>query len=252
MTWTRKALKDSAKQELKKSFWHHVAVDLVAVLIMLAAIIPISLIFAIPLIAAGGYITAGVMAAYWIFFLVLMASVFLIDIPLAIGIISCFMKAPHGDKKLSNMFFAFRSGNYWPIVKAMFRVNIVVMLWTLLFIIPGYVKMYQYHMVPYILIENPGMSGKEAMRISREMTNGQKGNMFVLDLSFIGWALLAMLPYIILYTIGFISLEAGAVAIGILLVLLAVVVLIAALIVFGIYYQATFVQLYLVMREEAK
>ena len=56
---------------------------------------------------------------------------------------------------------------------------------------PGIVKSYEYRMVPYILAENPGMNRSEAFAISKQMMNGQKWDVFVLDLSFIGWHLLS-------------------------------------------------------------
>lgn len=45
--------------------------------------------------------------------------------------------------------------------------------------------------VPYILAENPGMDSKQVFEISKRMMNGQKMETFILDLSFIGWALMA-------------------------------------------------------------
>ena len=51
---------------------------------------------------------------------------------------------------------------------------------------------YAYGMVPYLLHDYPELSPREAMKISREMMRGQKWNLFVLDLTFIGWILLAL------------------------------------------------------------
>ena len=50
---------------------------------------------------------------------------------------------------------------------------------------------YMYSMVPYLLHDYPELTPREAMKISREMMSGQKWNLFVLDLTFIGWILLA-------------------------------------------------------------
>lgn len=61
--------------------------------------------------------------------------------------------------------------------------NIYLLLWTVLFIIPGIIKSYQYRMVPYILSENSDLSTSNAIKISREMTNNEKWEIFVLDLS---------------------------------------------------------------------
>jgi uncharacterized membrane protein len=66
-------------------------------------------------------------------------------------------------------------------------------LWSLLFIIPGIVKGYAYMMAPYILADNPNMTAREALSESKRLTDGHKGELFVLMLSFIGWLLLVPL-----------------------------------------------------------
>jgi uncharacterized membrane protein len=52
-------------------------------------------------------------------------------------------------------------------------------------------------MVPYILADNPNIGYKRAIELSNNMTAGNKFNMFVLDLSFIGWYILGMLAFFI-------------------------------------------------------
>lgn len=94
----------------------------------------------------------------------------------------------------------FRSGHYGNVVLTMFLMNFYIFLWTLLFIIPGIIKTYEYFMVPYILAENPGMERREAFAISKRMMEGEKWNTFVLGLSFLGWILLD------LFTCGILSL----------------------------------------------
>ncbi len=91
-----------------------------------------------------------------------------------------------------NVFFAFDNG-YLKKVKTMFLRDIYTFLWSLLFIIPGIIKSYEYRMIPYLLADNPDMDSKEAFAKSREMMSGQKWKAFVLDLSFIGWDLLSIL-----------------------------------------------------------
>lgn len=87
---------------------------------------------------------------------------------------------------------------YKNIVKTMFFMNLYIFLWALLFVIPGIIKSYEYRLVPYLLAENPDMDYKEALELSKEIMYGQKMNVFVLDLSFIGWALLAAITLNIL------------------------------------------------------
>ena len=75
----------------------------------------------------------------------------------------------------------------------MFFRDLYTVLWTLLLIIPGIVKSYEYQMIPYLLAENPQMTKEQAFAESKRMMTGQKWRAFVLDLSFIGWNILSAL-----------------------------------------------------------
>ena len=70
------------------------------------------------------------------------------------------------------------------------RGMIFIILWSLLFVIPGIIKSYSYSMAGYILEENPEIDAKEAMTISMDMMRGNKFRLFCLQFSFIGWAIL--------------------------------------------------------------
>ena len=72
-------------------------------------------------------------------------------------------------------------------------VSIYTFLWTLLFIIPGFIAAFSYAMTPYILEENPYMPINDAIRQSKEMMRGNKWRLFCLEISFIGWAILCLL-----------------------------------------------------------
>lgn len=100
--------------------------------------------------------------------------------------------AQYNDNK--NCFsFAFDGQNYKGIIPTMLLRAVQNFLWYLLLIIPGIVKSYAYRMVPYILADNPNIGSKKAIKLSNEMTEGHKFDIFVLDLSFIGWYLLGTL-----------------------------------------------------------
>lgn len=71
-------------------------------------------------------------------------------------------------------------------------------LWSLLFVIPGIVASYSYSMAPFILNDNPGMSGNDAIKASKEMMRGNRWRLFCLDLSYIGWIILCALTFGIL------------------------------------------------------
>ena len=68
-----------------------------------------------------------------------------------------------------------------------------VFLWSLLCIIPGIIAEYNYAMTPYILAENPELSPKEALQKSKEIMHGHRFELFILNLSFIGWSILSVL-----------------------------------------------------------
>ena len=71
--------------------------------------------------------------------------------------------------------------------------NVFIMLWSLLFIIPGIVKMYSYSMAYYIKLDHPEYDWKRCIDESQRIMNGYKWKLFCLDLSFIGWLLLGSL-----------------------------------------------------------
>ena len=83
--------------------------------------------------------------------------------------------------------------NYGHTFVTLFLRDLYLMLWSLLFLIPGIIKAYSYRMVPYILADNPDMPANEIITRSREMMDGNKWQAFVLDLSFLGWVLLGIL-----------------------------------------------------------
>ena len=65
------------------------------------------------------------------------------------------------------------------------------LLWTLLFVIPGIIAAYRYSMAPYIMAENPDMSASSAIEESKYLMTNNKWRLFCLQLSFIGWYILA-------------------------------------------------------------
>lgn len=74
-------------------------------------------------------------------------------------------------------------------------------LWSLLFIIPGIIKAYAYWATPYLLADYPDLNPREALKLSMRITQGRKMEIFVMQLSFFGWALLSGFTFGILYII---------------------------------------------------
>ncbi len=74
-------------------------------------------------------------------------------------------------------------------------VNVFTFLWSLLFVIPGIVKAYSYSMAFYIKCDHPEYSATQAIDESRKIMHGNKWKLFMLDLSFLGWAILAAFTF---------------------------------------------------------
>lgn len=118
---------------------------------------------------------------------------FFVTYPMEVGSSRYFINAHQNHGEISDIFYAFKSLRYLKIVGAMAWQALFVFLWSLLFIIPGIVKAYAYSMVPYILADNPDIGYNQALKLSMRMTDGFKGDIFILQLSFIGWYLLGAL-----------------------------------------------------------
>lgn len=192
--WTRAELKDRAKAALSQGYWKLVLVGAIAgiigsghtssvefefseesssdLLTQLEAMIP----------AIAGIAIIGVIIG-------IAVAIFIIN-PLEIGTKRFFLNSLTEDTEIKELLFAFDHG-YMNTVKILFKRDLKVFLWSLLFLIPGIIKSYEYRMIPYLLAENPELTEEEAFRLSRQMMDGQKLEAFVLDLSFLGWDILS-------------------------------------------------------------
>lgn len=113
--------------------------------------------------------------------------------PIEIGAKSFFVKNINTDANVKEVLSVFDDkDNYKSIVTTMFLRDLYTFLWFLLFIIPGFVKGYEYRMIPYLLADYPQMTREEAFAESKRLMKGNKWHAFVLDLSFIGWHLLSI------------------------------------------------------------
>ena len=75
-----------------------------------------------------------------------------------------------------------------------FLMAVFIALWSMLFVIPGIIATYRYRFAVYNLYEDHSISPFEALRRSKRQTMGHKMNLLMLDLSFLGWLVLANLP----------------------------------------------------------
>lgn len=119
-------------------------------------------------------------------------SAFLLN-PVKLGCNRFFLRNLEEPAELNNLSRGF-DGNYKNVVKIMFFRDLYLFLWALIpiaGIFIAIVKGFEYRMIPYILGDDPDMDKDEVFAQSKEMMDGQKWNAFVLDLSFIGWHILA-------------------------------------------------------------
>lgn len=115
-------------------------------------------------------------------------------LPVSLGANKAFLDVYKTGEELDlrKLFYYFKSGYYGKIIINIILKNTVIVLYTLLLIIPGVIKSYQYYFIDYILSDDPSLSFSDAKEISKQMTNGIKWDLFIFDLSFSGWILLSI------------------------------------------------------------
>jgi len=228
--WMRHDLKNSAKEVLKKGYWSCFLVSLILFFVSGGS---------------GGNGGGGshqnngatsfdnwadfFLGEYffWIAGLVLVIILLALAFKIFLGYtieLGCrkfYVKTLEHEFQLSHLGFGFNRDHYFPVILSFLLRDLFLFLWFLLLIIPGIIKLYAYSMVPYILADNPQIGAKRAIELSNEMTQGEKFNIFVLQLSFLGWFILGVL----------------ALFVGVFFVFP--------------YYDATMVQLYKVLRGKA-
>lgn len=198
--WTRAELKDNAKKFFKFNYWKMVLVALVLTMVSGGGSSASS---SYTRRSSGDYrygsmssaemtgFIVGIMVVVLVVMVIGFAvSAFLLN-PLVVGAQRFFVVSHYQKAELGELGYAF-SNSYMNVVKTMFLKGLYVFLWSLLLVVPGIIKGYEYRMIPYILAENPGIDTKEAFAMSKQMMDGNKWNAFVLDLSFLGWIFLSL------------------------------------------------------------
>ena len=106
-----------------------------------------------------------------------------------------------GEMNIGGLFDGFN--DFGRIVGTKLLQAIYTFLWTLLLVIPGIIKNYSYAMTDFILKDQPELANNAAIEKSMAMMDGNKMKLFLLDLSFIGWAILCLFTF----GIGFLFLQ---------------------------------------------
>lgn len=106
-----------------------------------------------------------------------------------------------GEMNIGGLFDGFN--DFGRVVGTKLLQAIYTFLWTLLLVIPGIIKNYSYAMTDFILKDQPELANNAAIEKSMAMMDGNKMKLFLLDLSFIGWAILCLFTF----GIGFLFLQ---------------------------------------------
>lgn len=192
--WNRQQVKEQAKQIMKRNYWKMFVVTLIAGIL--------STYYVTVIQEVQGLVPDVVLPSMFssIFSFLSMESIvgllfsIFIGFAIRVGEQYYFIKNHYGNPALNEIFQGFK-GNYLNVVKIMLIMELKIMLWLLLLVVPGIIKAYEYSMIPCLLAENPNITTDEAFSLSKQMTTGQKMDLFVLDLSFLGWYFLGFLCF---------------------------------------------------------
>ncbi|NCC67848.1 MAG: DUF975 family protein [Clostridia bacterium] len=122
-------------------------------------------------------------------------AISIMNFMLGIGfMIYCFNAVKKANPDFGNLFDGFAM--FLKFIWLGILIFIFVFLWSLLLIIPGIIAAYRYRQAFYIMIDHPEMSALECITASKQMMMGHKGELFVMDLSFLGWYILCAVPFV--------------------------------------------------------
>jgi uncharacterized membrane protein len=146
---------------------------------------------------------------------ILSLAVLIVAGPFALGFAGFFLKRLRGEHiAVENIFDGFK--HFFQSFLTMFFTILFVCLWSLLLVVPGIIKGLGYSMAFNIIYDNPGIHPLEAIKKSQIMMKGYKLKYFWLQLSFIGWIMLAALPFFLGYRLLNMGLAALPLALGFL------------------------------------
>lgn len=178
MGFDRIRIKENGKLHYQNNKWQNVLVILINTLIVGGVQVVVRL-------SGDDWVLAMFMSLISIALTMLVVNV------ISMGTMTWFHRAIKTEGlNMEEMFWPFKE-DYGGNVLMMFLIWLYTALWSMLFVIPGIVKGYSYSLAMYIKSENPNIPASKAIELSTRMTNGHKMDLFVLDMSFIGWGILS-------------------------------------------------------------
>lgn len=227
--WTRSLLKENAKRALSGRYGRGLVVCLIPSLLgficselMFSLGLPVAMFSGLgldwsqPSALTAEALMPMFLSAYLVMMVVVLVWGIFVSNVIAVGSCRYFMESRQSPAPIGTLFSAFRKP-YLNVVKVYLLVDLKIVGIMLLFAIPACILgvlsmsvplavvllllsflpatywMYCYMMVPYLLAENPYLTTRRAMELSKQMMYGEKLRFFVLQLSFFGWALLCSL-----------------------------------------------------------
>lgn len=116
-----------------------------------------------------------------------------VSVPVSVGYYNSLNKLYlDGDNRITSNMFSIGFARVLRYVGGMLLMGIYVFLWMLFLVIPGIIMAIAYSLTPFILKDYPELSVGQAIQMSEKMMRGHKMRLFLLDLSFIGWAILGV------------------------------------------------------------
>ena len=135
----------------------------------------------------------------------LVTALSLVSTVISVGMIIYALRVMRGiPAGVGDLFDGF--GNFFRIIWLNAVMSIFVFLWSLLLFIPGFIAGYSYSMAIYLLMDHPEWSARQCLRESKQLMKGHKWELFVLDLSFIGWNILTLIPFVSVYVTPYMNL----------------------------------------------
>lgn len=128
----------------------------------------------------------------WLFLTCILA--YFITMPLNYGYANAIRALySKGDRNVTSNMIHMPLSHYFDVAWTMFYMAVKIILWAMLLLVPGIVKSFSYAMTPFVLEDEPELSAGEAIAKSARMMHGHKMQLFLLELSFLGWIFLIIL-----------------------------------------------------------
>ncbi len=199
--WNRKMVKAQAKFCFKNNYWYSVLIAFLYGVLFVSSNAGItekrdeitneissSGLSTTALIVIG----AAILSAIGVITIVsLLIDIFIFN-PLEVGFYRFFFVNQFRKAQFDEVGYGYRH-NYMNMVFGILLKDLLITLGFMLFLIPGFILVYSYRFVPYILADDEYISATDALKKSRQMMNGNKWNAFIFDLSFIPWYLFSFI-----------------------------------------------------------